>query len=322
MDYKKKVLYISPHLSTGGQPQYLLKKIQLLKDVYDIYVVEYSFLSPHYVVQRNQIIDLLDGQFLSLGENKEIVINFIKQIEPDIVHFEEIPELFMDDEITTQIYYQDRKYIIFETSHTIDFDSNRKRFYPDRFIFVSSYQVKQYVNINVPKEIVEYPIEYKDEKRPYPFDGLLKDCKNILVVGLFTPNKNQGYAFNLARHLEQFLEDKITFHFVGNRAENFRDYWQPLLEDQPLNCFLHGEKDNVDDYYAHCDLVVFPSNIAECAPLVIREALSWKKPVFMFDMKYYDGRYNDEPGVTFLSGNVVFDGVVIRRILGLLGEKK
>jgi hypothetical protein len=314
----KKVLYISPHLSTGGQPQYLLKKMQLLKDVYDIYVVEYSFLSPIYVVQRKQIIDLVKDSFYSPGDKKETIIDYIKQIQPDIVHMEEIPELFMDDKITKKIYSQDRKYMIFETSHTVEFDPKNKRFYPDRFIFVSSYQVKQYKDIDIPKEVVEYPIEYKDEKRPYPFDGMLKDCKHILVVGLFTPNKNQGYAFEIARYLNTFIEDKIIFHFVGNRAPNFADYWKPLIEDLPINCFLHGEKDNVDDYYANCDLVIFPSNIAECAPLVIREAHSWKKHIFMFNMKYYDGRYDNEPpGMNFLTGEVVFDAINIKRVLGL-----
>ena len=39
-----KILYITPHLSTGGTPQYLLKKIELLHDDNDIYVIEYNDL--------------------------------------------------------------------------------------------------------------------------------------------------------------------------------------------------------------------------------------------------------------------------------------
>ena len=38
----QKILYVTPHLSTGGAPQYLLKKIELLNDQYDIYVAEYN----------------------------------------------------------------------------------------------------------------------------------------------------------------------------------------------------------------------------------------------------------------------------------------
>jgi len=35
----KKLLFIAPHLSTGGLPQYLTKKIELLKDEFDVYLV-------------------------------------------------------------------------------------------------------------------------------------------------------------------------------------------------------------------------------------------------------------------------------------------
>ena len=55
----KKLLLITPHLSTGGAPQFTLNRIELLKDTYDVYCVEYNFVSPHFVVQRNKIIDLL-----------------------------------------------------------------------------------------------------------------------------------------------------------------------------------------------------------------------------------------------------------------------
>jgi hypothetical protein len=37
----QKLLFIAPHLSTGGLPQYLTKKIELLKDIYEIYLVEW-----------------------------------------------------------------------------------------------------------------------------------------------------------------------------------------------------------------------------------------------------------------------------------------
>ena len=40
----EKLLYITPHLSTGGAPQYLLKKLELLIDEFDIHVVEYQDL--------------------------------------------------------------------------------------------------------------------------------------------------------------------------------------------------------------------------------------------------------------------------------------
>ena len=55
----KKLLYVTPHLSTGGLPQYLLKKIEHFKNEFEIFVVEYADLSPIYVVQKNKIKDII-----------------------------------------------------------------------------------------------------------------------------------------------------------------------------------------------------------------------------------------------------------------------
>jgi len=68
----KKLLYIAPHLSTGGLPQYLYKKIELLQGEFDIYLVEWdNHTGGVLVVQRNKITNLLSSNhFFTLGENK------------------------------------------------------------------------------------------------------------------------------------------------------------------------------------------------------------------------------------------------------------
>ncbi len=56
----KKLLFIAPHLSTGGLPQYLTKKIELLKDDFLIYLVEWvDHTGGRLVVQRNKILSLV-----------------------------------------------------------------------------------------------------------------------------------------------------------------------------------------------------------------------------------------------------------------------
>ena len=76
---KIKLLYVTPHLSTGGMPQFLLKRIQELqkhKDEVEIFLVEFCLFSGTYIVQRNQIINLIDeNHFFNLsiiGEEKEV----------------------------------------------------------------------------------------------------------------------------------------------------------------------------------------------------------------------------------------------------------
>ena len=85
-----KLLIIAPHLSTGGQPQFVLKKIESLINTYDVYCIEYNYLSPQYVVQRNQIKNLITENFYSIGEQNINLIEVIKKINPNIIWIEEI----------------------------------------------------------------------------------------------------------------------------------------------------------------------------------------------------------------------------------------
>jgi hypothetical protein len=161
---KKKLLFVAPHLSTGGMPQYLYKKIETLLDDYEIHIVEYSSVTGGVlVVQRNRIMNILPPEnFYVLGEDKRELIRLIETIQPEIIHLEEMPEYFMEYEIADQLYSKDRKYNIFETSHDSSFDSNSKRFFPDKFFLVSNYQIKNIEPLGIPCVLAEYPIEYKD----------------------------------------------------------------------------------------------------------------------------------------------------------------
>jgi hypothetical protein len=101
----QKLLFISPHLSTGGLPQYLTKKIELLKDEFKIYLVEWvDCTGGVLVVTKNKIVNLIDSdKFFTLKDDKNELIDIINRVKPDIIHLEEIPEFFMDDDITKQI---------------------------------------------------------------------------------------------------------------------------------------------------------------------------------------------------------------------------
>ena len=125
----KKVLIITPHLSTGGAPQVTLNKINLLKDEYIIKCVEYTFMAWNYIVQRSKIQEMLGGNFHSLGDDKFELLNIVRDFNPDIISMEEFPEFFMDDNITKQIYTEDRPYTIFETTHDSSFPVKSKKWF-------------------------------------------------------------------------------------------------------------------------------------------------------------------------------------------------
>ena len=82
----KTLIIITPHMSTGGLPQVVVKRVELLRDFYEIVVVEYTQLSWHYLVQRNQVIDMIGKNFITLSENKEYdFFNAISDYSPDYI---------------------------------------------------------------------------------------------------------------------------------------------------------------------------------------------------------------------------------------------
>lgn len=299
-DDRTRVLFITPHLSTGGCPQYLVKKIETYKKEIDAYVIEHDFLSPAYVVQRNRIIELVgEDKFFSLGDDKNKILEIIKSVNPEIVHFEEMPESYVPMELIDKIYSTSRNYFITETTHSSESKPSHKRFLPDKFIFCSKYSQESFKSLSVPSEIWEYPIEkLKRGSRSRALEELELDpgYVHVLNVGLFTPGKNQGEIFEIAK---KFQDHKVLFHFVGNQAENFEHYWRPLMMNKLENCKVWGERDDVYKFMRACDIFYFSSTY-ELNPLVVKEALSWNMPVLMYNLDTYMGAYDEAKNVIFL----------------------
>ena len=300
----KKLLYIAPHLSTGGLPQYLVKKVELLKEDYEIYLVEWvDCTGGRLVVQRNKILNLIDSdKFFTLGENKMELLDIISKVKPDVVHTEEIPEYYMDSDVAHKLYSPDREYFIVETSHDSSFDTSQKRFFPDKFMFVSNWQIQQYKDIDIPKILVEYPIEYSE--RPNRDEGLKglgldPNKKHILHVGLFTPRKNQEEFFEYARSLPEF-----EFHCLGNQADNFKWYWEPLMDKKPKNVTWWNERTDVERFYGVMDMFLFTSrgsnNDKETMPLVIREAISNQIPTLIYNLPVYLNYFDKFENINYL----------------------
>jgi glycosyltransferase involved in cell wall biosynthesis len=300
----KKLLYVAPHLSTGGLPQYLVKKVELLKQDFEIYLVEWvDCTGGVLVVTRNKLVNLIDSdKFYTLEENKFELLDIIDKVKPDIVHLEEIPEFFMDADVAQKLYNPNRDYFIVETSHDSSFDTSQKIFFPDKFMFVSQWQINQYKDVDIPQILVEYPIEYvdrPDRTKALEELGLNPDKKHILHVGLFTPRKNQKEFFEYAKALPDY-----EFHCLGNQADNFKFYWEPLMKEKPNNLTWWNERTDVDKFYQAMDLFLFTSrgtaNDKETMPLVIREALSYQIPQLLYNLPVYLNYFDKFKGINYL----------------------
>ena len=320
----KKLLIITPHLSTGGAPQVTVNKVELLRDHFEIKVIEYAFLAWQFVVQRNRIIDMLtEGvNFHSLGENKfNELLQILQDFKPDIISMEEFPEMFMNEECADYIYDAERPWKVVETTHDSSFNPKNKYYLPDKFIFVSSYNSFQYITLNVPAEVIEYPIDkkFRNKVERQQQLGLDPEYKHFVTVGLFTPRKNQAYAFQLA---EKLKSHKVKFHFLGNQAGNFADYWKPLMANKPNNCVVWGEHSNVNQFLEACDVFFFPSKgdrgNKELNPIAIKEAMQYDDLVkAMYNLDVYCNKYNDESNIVYLTGDIGSDATNIVKKLNL-----
>lgn len=288
---KTKILFLMPHASTGGMPSFVLKRIQLLNDLFDIYVVEYECLSDIYVLHRNQIKEIVGKKFYTLNTNKLELINIINKHKIDIVHIEHEAEGF-DMNMINMLYSNDRTYKIVETCHNIVFKAENKIFIPDAFAFCTPHHFETFKDIDTYKQVIQYPIEvqkrdWKDKVYAKQKLQFKEGKKNVLNVGLWTKGKNQGEAIEIARK-----HPEVDFHFVGNQAMNFADYWKPLMENLPENVKVWGERDDVGLFMEACDVFMFNSTF-ECNPLVLKEAIGYQMPIYAHNLPQYCGMYDN-----------------------------
>jgi glycosyltransferase involved in cell wall biosynthesis/GR25 family glycosyltransferase involved in LPS biosynthesis len=301
----KKLLYITPHLSTGGLPQYLYKSIEHFSKYYDVFLVEWTDVTGGVLVAvRNKIVSILPSdKFFTLGESKDDIYDIIKNISPDIIHFQEEPHTFIDTKILDWIYSDDRNYNIVVSTHGSFTDPSLMPYLADKFVLVSDWSKDVFDNHfkgSIPCEVWEYELdEVEYDKIQSKIDlGFDLDYKHVLHVGLFTSGKNQKHIIEVAK---KCLGYKIKFHFVGNQAVNFENYWKPLMDDLPSNCIWHNERSDVDRFYKASDLFMFPS-LYELNPISIKEALSYKLPIFITKLETYKGKYD---GIaTYIDNNV------------------
>ena len=278
----------------------------MLHKDHEVHCIEYN---DHgcFTVQKNQIKEILGDRLYRVNDRKEELLEIIGKVQPDVVHLEEMPEYFMDKSIAMKLYAKDRKYKLIETSHDSSFDPRTKGFFPDRFIFVSKFQEENMKVLGIPSEVCEYPIVIiprKPREEALRVLGQDPKKKHIVHVGLFTPRKNQAEIIDYAKSLINY---PVQFHFVGNQAENFKFYWEPLMKNFPKNCTWWNERKDVGNFYQMADLFLFPSKDGigdkETSPLVIREAISYNIPTLIYNSPVYMGMYDKFDGVEYLDQN-------------------
>jgi autotransporter strand-loop-strand O-heptosyltransferase len=312
---KTRILFLAPHLSTGGMPSFLLKRIESLLEHYqdkmELFVVEYSNHSDHYVVQKNKIKELIPStHFWTLGEDKNELKKIIEENYFDVIHLDEMIESFdyhnkLSNDLMNFIYKNDRTWRVVETCHNVVFQpDSEKIFHPEAYAFCSPFH-KEVTFRNMPSygEVIEFPYNptiILSKESAKEKIGLDPNKIHIINVGLWTSGKNQGEGVEIARLVEQFYPE-LEFHFIGNQAPNFQDYWEPIMKDLPSNVRVWGEKDNVSDFMAAADVLMFNSTW-ECNPLVLREGISYGLKILARNLPQYMDMFT--PYIKQISGDI------------------
>ena len=285
-----KILLLENHLSTGGAPAFALKRIQSLLAHTDIevYCIELNFHGSDFVVQRNQIIDILGDRFYEAGEDKMRVMDIINEVEPDVVHIEDVAER-LPRELATALYNNSREYRIVETPHDVIFNPDAdKLFHPDLYAFCTPFHENVYAGMESKYFTIQYPIEKKKVTAEMKLEakkkvGFSLDRKTALHIGLWTPQKNQKETIAIARKFPD-----IDFVVAGNMAGNFQFYWEELIKDLPSNFKALGERSDIDTLLQAADIFIFPST-NECSPLSLRHAIEVGLPIVANNLPAYAG---------------------------------
>ena len=285
-----RILLLEMHLSTGGAPMFALKRIQSLlahTDV-EVYCIELNFHGADFVVQRNQIIDILGDRFYEAGENKMRVMDIINEVKPDVVHIEDVAER-LPRELATALYNNNREYRIVETPHDVIFNPDAdKLFHPDLYAFCTPFHENVYAGMESKYFTIQYPIEEKKVTAEMRLEakkkvGFSLDRKTALHIGLWTPQKNQKETIAIARKFPD-----IDFVVAGNMAGNFQFYWEDLIKDLPSNFKALGERSDIDTLLQAADIFIFPST-NECSPLSLRHAIEVGLPIVANNLPAYEG---------------------------------
>ena len=308
-------------------PGFLLKSIESLlehKDELELFVVEYLNLSDIYVVQKNRIKELISpDHYFTLEENKFELIDILRNNRIDIVHIDDLIETLdvyngVPPQLMNQLYSNDRTWKIIETCHNVSFDSSNKIFYPEAYAFCTPWHPKyQFAGMSSYNEVIEFPIERKmvgsEEKRFFQEKlGFSSDKTHVVNVGLWTQGKNQKEGVEIARLLEE-SNPNIHFHFVGNQAGNFINYWEPVMQNLPTNVTVWGERNDAHDFIKACDVFMFNSTW-ECNPLVLREAISFGKKILSRNLKEYLDMFT--PYISVIDDNIVKTKEILLKLIG------
>lgn len=317
-----KICYLVPHLSTGGMPQFLYKRIESLCEYTDIepYVVELTTAEgDKYVVQKNRILSKLKPDHMKVfNKDDDTLMDFFDFIESehiDIVHIDETIEVLLltgviTDDFIKKLTSDDRHYKIVETSHNSFFDANEDlKYIPDAFAFCNKLHpdtlFSKYKDTVFNKSI-EYPIENLvpdtyNKKICKRITGLYANI-NVTTIGVFASYKCLNEFIDIAKYFKEKDKTDYMFNIITVLGDNFKDVWLPIVNNLPSNVRVLTDREDINNILDATDIFVHLSNTEAVAPIVSKEAISHKLPLVIKKIDAY-GDFFDDYDVTYINSD-------------------
>ena len=135
------------------------------------------------MASKRMFMDFFGKRVYGLTEDKHGIFEVIKTLNPELVHFSDTPEVFVDNEILSEIY-SDKKLVIYEHMFREDFEYKKKKEIPSKFIFSNDVVLRNMLPITVDFDMEKSSVE-KTEIMKEPYNGRLG-----MVVTFYKTNYN------------------------------------------------------------------------------------------------------------------------------------
>ena len=268
---KYKIAFAVNHLSTGGMPRFVYNSIKYLdRDKYQPFLFEASH--AHIDEIRNQILDLpnLTHHLVNKGQ----FIDFVYKYGIDLIHYHDWDKYARPVDIPS-----------IETVHN-PFLHTHEIGHADLYLLISEHQIKHYQGMNYKKidtfidnnefNLDRFANKQQKIRNQYNFP---QDKKIVMCIGILASYKNQ------AQLLKLWDPDLATLVFVGPLAENFKSYWEPLVNNYSNDriIFMGAQKD-IPSLLSIADVVINCSKFEGCC-LSNLEAGAMKRPLVVSNIK-------------------------------------
>ena len=155
-------------------------------------------------------------KFFTLSENKLELFDIIENINPDIIHIDEMSER-LDIDIVKQLYSNNRTYRIIETCHDVSFNPNDKRrnySNGNKAVTLTNDKVNTFKKMlgKVNKDVICFFI--------YILQNVYKTDTKISLYDIILLNNEDSLAKELAKELAKKLANKeILLNFLGLKCK-------------------------------------------------------------------------------------------------------